>query len=159
MNREEHLELIWKKIHAIRTSWKNPAQLNALLIEWEANFGPKYHDLAKELIAAQTRKVWADLASSRGEHNAIDDLVRYLWEDWEEGEFTIAKNDTGTQIYCTKCPIADAYRSIKKEHYGLLFHCSEDPYIVEGFNSAIKFQRTKTCMNDDCCDHHYSLKE
>jgi hypothetical protein len=159
MNREEQLELIWKKIYAIRRSWRNPAQLNVLLIEWETDFGPEYHDLARELIAAQTRKVWRNLAA-KSKSNTIDDLVRHLWEEWDEGEFTITRKDNGdVQIQCTRCPIADAYRVIGKEEYGLLFHCSEDPYIVEGFNPAIEFRRTKTCMNDDFCDHHYSLTE
>ncbi|MFX0061534.1 MAG: L-2-amino-thiazoline-4-carboxylic acid hydrolase [Candidatus Hermodarchaeota archaeon] len=156
-NVEENLrKKLSDRIHAIRENRKNPAQLNNLLIEWEKDFGSKYNELAKKIIAEQTHKAWAELATSRNA-SSIDDLVHFLWENWTEGDFTIEKTEEGIQIYCTKCPIATTYQSIGKQEYGLLFHCSEDPHIVAGFNPDIKFRRTKTLMNgDECCDHHYS---
>ncbi|MFX0093744.1 MAG: L-2-amino-thiazoline-4-carboxylic acid hydrolase, partial [Candidatus Hodarchaeota archaeon] len=112
----------------------------------------------KEILAEQTRKAWAAIAAR--EKSSFDDLIRRLWEDWTEGEFTIEKSEKGVQIYCTKCPIADSYRSIGKQALGLIFQCSEDPYIAAGFNPNIEFRRSKTLMNgDDCCDHYYSIKQ
>ncbi|MFX1284795.1 MAG: L-2-amino-thiazoline-4-carboxylic acid hydrolase [Promethearchaeota archaeon] len=149
---------IWGKIRLIRQSWRDPKKLNTLLDEWERNFGDKYNQIAEELIAEHTYSTWSNLSSKKGD-SSLDGLINYLWEQWTEGEYTIERNETEVQIYCRKCPIADAYRSINKEKYGLLFHCSEDPFIVKGFNPKIKFKRTKTLMDaDDCCDHHYSLE-
>jgi hypothetical protein len=149
---------IREKILLIRKSWRDPRKLNDLLDEWERNIGQKYNHVAKEYVAEQTRSAWSKLASQKG-NTSLDNLISILWEQWTEGEFTIERTKTSVQIYCTKCPIANAYKSINKEKYGLLFHCSEDPFIVEGFNPDIKFRRTKTLMNaDDCCDHFYSLE-
>ncbi|MFX0016218.1 MAG: L-2-amino-thiazoline-4-carboxylic acid hydrolase [Promethearchaeota archaeon] len=150
-------DYIWEKIRLIRLSWRDPERLHTLLDDWESNFGDKYHQLAEELVAKHTYSTWSKYSSQK-EKLSLDNLIQYLWEQWTEGEFTIERNKTEVQVYCTKCPIADAYRSINKEKYGLLFHCSEDPFIVKGYNPKIKFRRTKTLMNsDEYCDHHYSL--
>ena len=149
---------LWEKISLIRRSWRDPKKLNDLLDEWERNFGDEYNQTAEELIAEHTRTNWSRISSQNGD-TSLDNLIRILWEQWTEGEFTIQRTKTNVQIYCTKCPVADAYKSIKREKYGLLFHCSEDPFIVKGFNPEIKFKRTKSLMNgDDCCDQSYSLE-
>ncbi|MFX0126051.1 MAG: L-2-amino-thiazoline-4-carboxylic acid hydrolase [Candidatus Hodarchaeota archaeon] len=149
---------ILEKIHSIQQSWRDPKKLNLLLDEWEKNFGDKYNQMAEELVAEHTRSAWSKISSQKG-LSSLDDLINLLWEQWTEGEFTIERTKTTVQIHCTKCPIADAYRSIDKEKYGFQFHCSEDPFIVKGFNPKIKFERTKTLMNgDDYCDHLYSLE-
>ncbi|MFX1506259.1 MAG: L-2-amino-thiazoline-4-carboxylic acid hydrolase [Promethearchaeota archaeon] len=149
---------ILERIRLIRKSWRDPIKLKDLLDEWERDIGDEYSQITKEFVAEQTRSAWSKLSSQKG-NSSLDNLIKLLWEQWTEGEFTIERTKTEVQIYCTKCPIADAYKSINKEKYGLLFHCSEDPFIVEGFNPEIKFRRTKTLMNaDDCCDHFYSLE-
>jgi len=149
---------LWEKIRAIRQSWRDPKRLNVLLDEWERRFGDAYNQIAEELVAEHTRSTWAKLSSQK-EATSLDALISILWEEWTEGEFNIERSETEVQIFCTKCPIADAYKSINKENYGILFHCSEDPFIVKGFNPKIKFKRTKTLMNaDDCCDHYYYLE-
>lgn len=154
-NTKDH---IWEKIRSIRQSWRDSKRLNTLLDEWEKDFGDKYNQIAEELLAEHTCSAWSKYSSQKGT-SSLDSLINHLWEQWTEGEFTIEQNKTEVQIYCTKCPIADAYRSINKGKYGLLFHCSEDPFVVKGFNPKIKFKRTKTLMNaDDCCDHYYSLE-
>ncbi|MFX1512474.1 MAG: L-2-amino-thiazoline-4-carboxylic acid hydrolase [Promethearchaeota archaeon] len=149
---------VWEKIRSIRQSRRDPKKLNLLLDEWEKDFGDEYNQIAEELVAEHIRSAFSKLSSEKG-LSSLDDLIRLLWEQWTEAEFTIERTKTTVQIYCTKCPIADFYRSINKEKYGLLFHCSEDPFIVEGYNPKIKFKRTKTLMNgDDHCDHFYSLE-
>ncbi|MBU7018672.1 MAG: L-2-amino-thiazoline-4-carboxylic acid hydrolase [Theionarchaea archaeon] len=145
----------------ICSSWRTPSRLEALLNEWEEKFGPEVHDMVREIIAKKTCKVWASIAKEE-ENNTIEDLIRILWGALREagGEFSVEETKDGVQIYCTKCPIASAYKEIGREEYGLLFHCITDPYIVEGFNPEIEFRRTKTLMGgDDCCDHHYSMKK
>ncbi|MFX0052543.1 MAG: L-2-amino-thiazoline-4-carboxylic acid hydrolase [Candidatus Hermodarchaeota archaeon] len=152
------MQEVWEKIRSIRESRRDPKKLNLLLDEWERDFGDEYNQIAEELIAENTRSALSKFSSQKG-LSSLDDLISFLWEQWTEGECTIERTKTAVQIYCTKCPIADVYQSINKEKYGLLFHCSEDPYIVEGYNPKIKFKRTKTLMNgDDYCDHFYSLE-
>lgn len=149
---------IWEKIREIRASWNNPTRLNLLLTKWENDFGSSYNELAERILAEKVRESWAANAA-RWNSTSLDVLIRYMWEEWTEGEFTIEKTDTSVQIQCTRCPIADAYRSIGKQELGLIFQCSEDPHIVSGFNSNIIFRRSKTLMNgDNMCDHYYELK-
>ena len=153
-------EQVGEMIRKIINNWNNSSGINVLLNEWEEKFGPEANDIARELIAERTRKIWASVAE-REQSNTIKDLVRLLWEPFRNqgAEFTVKEIDNGVQIYCTYCPLADMYREIKREEFGFLFNCSEDPYIVEGFNPAIKFQRTKTLMEgDDCCDHRYTVE-
>ncbi len=148
---------VWEKIQSIRQSRKDPEKLNLLLNEWEREFGAEYNQIAEELVAEHTRAAFSKFSSEKG-LSSLNDLIRILWEQWTDGEFTIERTETTVQIYCTKCPIADTYRSIHQEQYGLIFHCNEDPFIVEGYNPKIKFKRTKTLMNgDEYCDHFYSL--
>jgi hypothetical protein len=55
--------------------------------------------------------------------------------------------------------MADTFKAIEKVDLGVQFFCNEDAFIVEGYNPAIKFHRTKTLMEgDDCCDHRYTMK-
>ena len=155
--REQVKEMIAKIVNNRNDS----SQLCALLNEWEEKFGPEATDIAQEVIAEQTHNAWA-LIAEREHHNTIEDLIRILWEPFRKqgAEFTVEEIDNGIQVYCTHCPIAAMYRKIKKEEYGFLFYCSEDPYIVEGFNPRITFRRTKTLMEgDDCCDHRYTMEK
>ncbi|UCG03785.1 MAG: L-2-amino-thiazoline-4-carboxylic acid hydrolase [Candidatus Heimdallarchaeota archaeon] len=152
------MDEVLEKIRTIRQSWRDPKKLNQLLDEWERDFGDEYSQMSEELVAEHTSTSWEKIASQKG-LSSLDDLISVLWEQWTEGEFTIERTKTAVQIYCTKCPIADAYRSINKEKYGIQFHCSEDPFIVKGYNPKITFKRTKTLMNgDEYCDHFYSLE-
>ena len=154
-------EQVKEMIRKIINNWNDSSQLCALLNEWEEKFGPEATDIAQEVIAEQTHKGWASVAE-REQCNTIGDLIRFLWEPFRNqgAEFTVEEIENGIQVYCTYCPIAEAYRKIKKEEYGLLFNCSEDPHIVEGFNPRITFKRTKTLMEGhDCCDHRYTLEK
>ncbi|MFQ5980754.1 MAG: L-2-amino-thiazoline-4-carboxylic acid hydrolase [Candidatus Heimdallarchaeota archaeon] len=152
-------EQVWEKVRSIRSSWKDPSQLESLLAQWDQEYGSRYNELAIELITDQTRKYWAKIADNEGK-NDLDALMGVLWHNWDEGKYSVTENADGVQIHCTMCPIAEAFQSIGRQQEGLLFMCSEDPAIVEGFNPDIEFQRTKTLMNgDDCCNHRYSQKK
>lgn len=156
---------IWEKIRTIRDNWNNPGKLAMLLAEWEEigpSYGPDYNERASWLVGLHTRKNWAEIAINEAS-NTVDDLLDILWESLRNvgGEYTVEKTNEGVQIYCTRCPIADKYRSISKERYGFLFHCVTDPHITAGFcGPDIGFQRTKTLMEgDDCCDHYYAFRK
>jgi hypothetical protein len=152
-------EQIWTQIRKIRDSWGNSEQLKVALAEWESDFGTEYNALAEKLLAEKTRESWARRAASWNS-TSLDVLIRVMWEDWTEGEFSIDKSEGCVQIQCTKCPIANAYRSIGQSELGLIFQCSEDPHIVAGYNPNMKFRRTKTLMaGDEMCDHSYELTD
>ncbi|MHA2362845.1 MAG: L-2-amino-thiazoline-4-carboxylic acid hydrolase [Candidatus Hodarchaeales archaeon] len=159
--KEHQKQKIWEKVKEIRDNWNNPSELGTLLNKWDRDFGSEFNEIASELVGKNAQKLWAVVAEEE-KRNSIDDLIDILWEGLKDagGEYTVERTDKGSQIYCTKCPIADSYLKIGQEKYGLLFHCVTDPYICAGFNPKINYRRTKTLMEgDDCCDHFYSMKK
>jgi hypothetical protein len=152
-------DLIWKRLEEIRQHDTEPEKLKTLLEAWDQDFGPEYNDIVSEVLAERLKRRAAAWAREHGIVTA-EDIVKDMWEGWEDGEFTIERREDGIQIYCTKCPHADAYRAIGRVEQGLLFKCCEDPPIVEGINPEVEFRRTKSLMaGDDCCDHFYSNKK
>ncbi|MFW9768615.1 MAG: L-2-amino-thiazoline-4-carboxylic acid hydrolase [Candidatus Thorarchaeota archaeon] len=158
MNEEtEFRATLWKRLQEVRGCYKDPEQLKLLVEKWEEDFGPEHQDLVDEMIGKASRNYWSDMSLREGK--TLDDLVRTLWKTWDEGDFTIEKIPDGVQVYVTKCPMFDAFKSIGKTALGVQFFCNEDEHIVEGFNPHIRFTRTKTLMEgDDCCNHQYELK-
>lgn len=147
-------------IHEIRRSRPEPAKLVRLINRYDEEYGPKAKDETLKIIADSTRESWAGIAEDHGD-TSIEGILDTLWKAFKEvgGEFTVERFDGGVQIQCTKCPIADTYKEIGKQDHGLIFHCSTDPHIVEGFNDKIDFTITKRLMSgDDCCDHRYSIR-
>jgi hypothetical protein len=144
----------------IRAARSEPKKLKSLIERYENDFGTEANERVLEIIAEMTRDVWAEIASER-ENNDIDGILDTLWKSFESvgGEFTVERTEDSAQIHCTSCPMADTYLEIGKPEFGLIFHCSTDPYIVAGFNPEMEFRITKTLMNGDaCCDHYYRLK-
>ena len=148
---------LWRRLQEVRGSYEDTEKLKTLLEKWEEDFDPEHQDLVDEMIAEASGNYWREVSAREGK--SVDDLIRTQWMPWTDGAFTIEKISDGIQIYCTKCPMADAYIEIDKVDYGLRFHCAEDANIVTGYNPSIKFDRTKTLMEgDDCCNHRYTMK-
>ena len=154
--RDEELKELVAEIRAARSE---PKKLKSLLEKYENEFGPEAEQRVLEIIAENTRRMWAEIAEER-ETNDIQGILDTLWNSFESvgGEFTVERTEDSAQIHCTKCPMADTYLKIGKPEYGLIFHCSTDPHIVAGFNPEMEFKITKTLMKDDCCNHYYRLK-
>ncbi len=147
-------------VHRIRAARNDPSKLNSLLEKYVSEYGREADQDVLEIIAEETQYAWSELARERGS-NSIDDLLDTLWNSFGSvgGEFTVSREGGKVQIHATKCPMADTYRKIGKEEFGLIFHCSTDPHIVAGFNKNINFEISKTLMGgDDCCNHCYSMK-
>ena len=141
----------------VRGCYKDTEQLKTLIVKWEVDFGPEHQQLVDEMIAEASSNYWREVSAREGK--SVDDLIRTQWMPWTEGTFTIEKIPDGIQIYCTKCPMADAYKAIDRVDYGLRFQCAEDAQVVTGYNPSITVNRTKTLMEgDDCCDHRNTLK-
>ncbi len=148
-------------IHEIRASRAEPTKLVRLIKLYDEEYGPKAEGETLKIIADFTRESWAGIAEDHGD-TSIQGILDTLWNSFKNagGEFTVERFEDGVQIYCTKCPMADTYKEIGKQGHGLIFHCSTDPHIVEGFNDNIDFKITKRLMSgDDCCDHRYSIKK
>ncbi|MCP4147145.1 MAG: L-2-amino-thiazoline-4-carboxylic acid hydrolase [bacterium] len=90
-------------------------------------------------------------------------IKKYLWDNLGKGvEFTCVKDTPEyLEFKVTKCYIADAYREIKVDkEIGLALNCAWDYGYSKGINPDIKFTRTKTLLNGDCCcNHTYQLKK
>lgn len=147
-------EQLWNRIQEIRGSYKDAVKLQTLLNRWEEEIDENTKIRAEKMMAQRASEYWASIAVKG---NSLNHLIPTLWEDWTEGDFTIKKTDQTAQINCTKCPMADAYKAVGKPDLGMFFHCDEDPHMVSGFNPHIEFKRTKTLMEDDCCDHFYQM--
>jgi hypothetical protein len=140
--------------------WKEPvviAQLDAL----HERFGARLLKVIELVMAENTRRDWAEIARRETSH-MIDDLIRLLWEPGRgKGfEYTVEAREDGVQMHCTYCPYAELGKRINGTKW--LYHllCGADPYIVEGFNPAMGFRRTKMLMEGhECCDHFYFMKE
>jgi hypothetical protein len=132
--------------------------LNTLKIE----FGSRVVDEVDSLVKKDTIAQWQDIANSKGD-NGIKNLVDILWEQMCKSagfKFTVEKLEKGTQIKVSYCPLVDAAKELKATEWGYHFYCLSDYSIVEGFNSDIGFERTKTLMEGcDCCDHFYFMKK
>jgi len=151
-------EEIWKRIVEIRNNDTDPEKLRELIDAWDRDYGPDYNDIASEILAEHLTK---DAKAWVRKYNLTTaaDILRDMWEDWTEGEFTIEKKEEGIQICCTKCPHADAYLAIGRRDYGVLFKCNEDFVIVKAYPDIV-FRRTKTLiLGDDCCDQFFSDKK
>ena len=154
--REEPLRTI---IERIRGDGSEPLLLTSLIDEYEREFGPEANEEVLDILGRDTRDSWAEIARTR-KNNSIEDLLDTLWKRFGKagGKFTVKREGGVVKIHCTRCPMADTYKSIGRQEYGLIFHCSTDPYIVQGFNDRIAFQISKRLMSgDDCCDHSYSM--
>ncbi len=156
---DAHDEELRELVAEIRAARSKPKKLKDLLQRYEREFGQEAEQRVLEIIAENTRRMWAEIAEER-ETNDIQGILDSLWNSFESvgGEFTVERTEDSAQIHCTKCPMADTYLKIGKPEYGLIFHCSTDPHIVAGFNPEMEFKITKTLMKDDCCNHYYRLK-
>lgn len=158
--RNEDEDQLKKKILAkaleIRKYYDTPEALSPLLDDWDREYGFKYNSVVEEVLGEHIRQTWAEKARKRGS-NTVEDLVSLIW-DMENAEFEIERKDRGIRVFCSKCPVADTYRSLGKEEYGKVFHCNFESQFCAGFNSKIKYEKKKGLMGGlDCCDHYYSI--
>ncbi len=154
---ESFRSTLWKRLQELRSNYKDLEKIESLIEKWEKDYGPEHQVTVDEMIGSACKSYWSEISAREG--TSIDDLIRTQWMPWTEGEFTVEKIPNGIQIYCTKCPMADAFWAIERVDLGVQFFCNEDAFIVEGYNPDIKFHRTKTLMEgDDCCDHRYTMK-
>ncbi|MFX1513907.1 MAG: L-2-amino-thiazoline-4-carboxylic acid hydrolase [Promethearchaeota archaeon] len=149
---------IKNKILQIRENWRNSSLLVELLAEWDEKYS-KYNDEIEDFLGPQLKKTWQEIAGKESSHT-VKDLVRLLLKDFHDAEYEMEEIEDGIRIITLKCPIAEVYSSINRQNYGQLFHCFGDPYVCQGFNPKIKYEKKKSLMSgDEHCEHYYLQKQ
>lgn len=109
-------------------------------------------------VKEQMLEVWKRISSKESIRDAHR-LVEILWDEMGgQAGMTFNKIITpeGIQIECTHCPFVALSKEFADAEIGFSYYCSADPYIVEGFNPELKFERTQTLMEDHpICNHFY----
>jgi hypothetical protein len=155
-DKDQFKKKILDKALEIRKYYDKPDVLLPLLDDWDKEYGFKYNSIVEEVLGEHIRQTWSEKAKTRGS-NTVEDLVALLW-DWPEAEFDIERKDRGIRVFCSKCPIADTYRSLGKKQHGKLFHCMYNNHLCTGFNSKIKYEKKKGLMSGaDCCELYYTI--
>ena len=129
----------------------------------EKKFGNDVIRVVENLVKEENLNNWKMLAEKElkeGRKNDIEGIIRTLWEPLKDRfDYTVEKTSEGTQIYCTKCPLADYAKEMNSTKWAFHYYCGSDEWIVKGFNPKIGFKRSKTLMEGhDCCNHFYYYK-
>lgn len=136
-------------------------EMAKLIRAFKERFGMEAYQVVRKLNGEGKISEWKAIAGQNGD-NSIESLLKLLWEPLRgQGfDYEIEKTDLGFQIKCTRCAFYDLAKYCGFTDEAFYMFCEGDPYIAEGFNSRIGFERTKTLMQgDDCCNHFYYYKE
>lgn len=123
-----------------------------------ARFGDQVLDTVAEITIEQAR---ARLQKADLEARNLDTVMEVLWDQMDGlAEFTVEERTPELlRLKVTQCLFADEMRALSAADIGLAFYCSYDYGFCQGLNPDIKFTRTQTLMQGDCCcDHTYELK-
>lgn len=117
-------------------------------------------ELAREVVVSVAQGQGGELARSLG----ANDLGTFAngKENWTRGGAieidVIEQSDEVYAFNVTRCRYAEMYRALGVPELGSLFSCDRDGTMVEGFNPAIRFERSQTIMSGaDHCDFRYTL--
>lgn len=121
----------------------------------------------KEAVLEITRRTIEEMARKQGrelaEQSGARDLNSYAQalEPWSRSgalELQILnQNPTQLDFDVTRCKYAELYRELGMAELGAILSCSRDAAFIEGFNSAIRLERTQTILSGAArCDFRYS---
>jgi hypothetical protein len=118
---------------------------------------------AREILANVIRglAVQAGCAAAAGGNDLAH--LKQVVERWTEGgalELTVLRDDESAfEFNVTRCRFAEMYHRLGLAELGPLLSCNRDGAMIEGFNTAITFSRTRTIMEGaPHCDFRYSLR-
>lgn len=115
-----------------------------------------------EVVEKVSRDLLAEIyKSSSGGNETIEHLFRVLWKPLiKKGyKYNTQENNGTLNIHCSRCPIADLYKSMGGAKWGYHLYCSTDEHLAKVFNPKIEFNRKRTLMEGhDCCDHSYKYR-
>lgn len=86
--------------------------------------------------------------------------LKEVVERWRAGgalELTVLRDDAGAfEFNVTRCRYAELYHRLGLAELGAILSCNRDAAMIEGFNSAIAFERTQTLLGGAShCDFRY----
>jgi hypothetical protein len=121
----------------------------------------------KEAVLEITRRTIEDLARQQGRELAgqlgAQDLNSFAQalEPWSRSgalELQILnQNPTQFDFDVTRCKYAELYRELGVTELGAILSCSRDAAFIEGFNTAIRLERSQTILGGAAhCDFRYS---
>jgi hypothetical protein len=137
--------------------WVNENRL-ALLNDLAGKYGQeRVLAVLDKIIAANSKRDWAQEAE--GNDNSLANFIRLLWEQLAKVgfEYTYEQQGNVTRFCVTRCPMYEIARQLGAESWMYHLLCLTDEPTVTGFNSAIRFSRTRTMMQGyPDCDHTYT---
>jgi predicted ArsR family transcriptional regulator len=110
-----------------------------------------------KIIYANCRRDWERVGKERG--NSLDNFLTLLWKPLKNNgfEYSFEKEGNKTKFCVTQCPMYDLAKKIGAEKWFYHLLCLTDEPTITGFNSGIKFGRTRTLMQGyPDCDHCYT---
>jgi hypothetical protein len=137
--------------------WVNENRLELLNDLRDRFGGAVVFAVIDKIIDANTRRDWEQIGKEGD--NSLASFIKKLWVPLKEQgfEYSFEKEGNSTKFRVTKCPMYDLAREVGAEKWFYHLLCLTDEPMVEGFNSGIKFSRTRTLMQGDAgCDHCYT---
>jgi len=110
-----------------------------------------------KIIDSNCRRDWEQIGKEKD--NSLENFIKILWEPLQESgfEYSFEKEGNSIKFRVTKCPMYDLAREIGAEKWFYHLLCLTDGPTVEGFNSRIEFNRTRTLMQGYAdCNHCYT---
>jgi hypothetical protein len=136
--------------------------------------GPLFQAFAAEVGDKRAREIVArvvkELARQAGcaaaaafGANGMPELARAV-DRWRVGGSleldVIRQDDTAFEFNVTRCRFAEMYRRLGLADLGVVLSCGRDGAMIEGFNPAVRFERTQTIMQGaGHCDFRYRLNK
>ncbi len=121
-------------------------------------YGESSLEILRKTTIEPTRESYANRQLERRDLQAVKEL---LWDNLDAEKYEIEKiedTETTLEYRVTGCVHADAWRAENAGDIGFAVSCCWDFGFCQGLNPAIKFTRTKTLMQGDCCcNHRYEI--
>lgn len=118
---------------------------------------------AREIVGGVIRELakQAGCAAAAGGNDLAH--LKAAVEKWTEGgalELTVLRDDPGAfEFDVTRCRFAEMYHRLGLADLGGLLSCARDAAMIDGFNPAIAFARTRTLLGGAThCDFRYALR-
>ena len=141
----------------LSTRWVNENRLE-LLNDLAGKYGQeRVLAVLDQIISANSIRDWADEATRND--NSLANFIRLLWVPLEKVGFEYSFKQEGnvTKFCVTRCPLAELAKQTGSETWMYHLLCLTDEPSVTGFNSGIRFNRTRTLIQGyPDCDHTYT---
>lgn len=132
-----------------------------LIRAFGAEFGEaRTLEIVRTVIAELARASGADLAEALGERG-LEAFANTL-DRWKEGGAleldVLEQSPRNLSFNVTRCRYAELYRALGLADLGASLSCQRDFALAEGFNPAIKLERTQTIMEGaSFCDFRFHV--